>query len=235
MMQKFFALACAPLVSANCEVKTKDQILEEFRTDQKCTNDAPTSCSCLGVYPATMTIKDCNAATLLWDNPDTKQCIDVKPDADADGTKHTVEYPADYALTCDSTGFEPGSFDCTKVAGKEMLHVFEKGNENYNDDYDSAGWCADKFCWVDPCNCDKADIAESSWIDDYYYSYSMCGGADGYSQDACDKHDTKDDCDGIRTCKWTADESNGSDTDGAARVAAWLAGPAVITMALLHA
>jgi len=58
-----------------------------------------------------------------------------------------------------------------------------------------AAWCAQAWCYVDPCSCGLTDPAKSSYFPDLetmhglplYYSYSTCGGVDtftGSSDDA---------------------------------------------------
>lgn len=162
-----------------------------------------------------MTPKKCGDT--LWNQTTrgTDQCVVVQPDKDADGTKHNVSYPFDYGETCASTGFEPGSYACTKVEGK--THAFDAKSDGYNAAADSAGWCSSKFCWVDPCNCNSTDIGKSSWIKDVFYSYQMCGADDTYTPTACDKYASKTKCDGVDTCKWVppADEDEPNATDSA--------------------
>jgi len=194
-----------------CSAKTATEMVASIRENAKCSNTVPTACACLTQFPAEVTTKSCTATLLFdattWTTPN--QCVDVTPDSDADGKKHTVQYPATYGLGCANTGKEPGSFACTKV-GDGANHEFVMNSANYNSFYNSSDWCDDQFCFVDPCNCNKADMALSTWIGGQYYSYSQCGGADEFTAAGCSKT-VKADCEGIAACKWT--EYN--DTDGA--------------------
>merc|ERR1712130_301060 len=172
-----------------------------------------------------------------WTTPD--QCVDVTPDRDADWNKHTVQYPATYGLGCANTGKEPGSFDCTKV-GDGANHEFDMSSANYNSFYNSSGWCDDQFCWVDPCNCNAADMAVSTWINGQYYSYSQCGGADAFTPATCSKT-VKAECEAIAACKWTASTTTNTTstttdtTDGAqGTTLLQLVAPVAILFALMQ-
>jgi len=133
-----------------------------------------------------------------WGNASAK-CIKVTPDKQMDWAKHDFHYPASYANTCDQAGKEPGSYHCTWV--KDVNHTWG-GATGYNHKWNSEDWCSDKFCWVDPCACDKVDISKSSWLNGYY-SYSLCGQADQYTPATCaDKSEAN--CPGTTGCKWDA-------------------------------
>jgi hypothetical protein len=80
------------------------------------------------------------------------------------------EYPLDYGEQCTAHA-EPGSSSCSGPF--------------------PAGWCADAWCYVDPCNCDDESIGLSDYFStttsgkDLYYSYATCGSTDSYSAGAC--------------------------------------------------
>lgn len=206
----FFASAVVGAFGG-CVAQTGLEAMVALRTTAKCADPAtvPTGCAC---SPNKEPKVACNAANKkLWDStaavpwPDYSTgpetiCIKVTPDKQMDWAKHDFHYPHSYANTCDQAGKEPGSYHCTWV--KDKTHTFAAG-DGYNSKWDSEGWCTDKFCWVDPCKCDKIDIGKSSWLDGYY-SYSLCGQADQYTPVVCsDKSEA--DCPGTVGCKWTAD------------------------------
>jgi len=127
-------------------------------------------------------------------------CIKVTPDKQEDWAKHDVTYPSNYANTCAMSGAEPGSYHCTWVTGHKDAHKFEIGY-SYNSKWNSEKWCTDKFCWVDPCKCNKLDITKSSWLNGHY-SYSMCGAKDSYTPVSCDANKDETKCTAVTGCKW---------------------------------
>jgi len=177
-----------------------------LRKKMKCTGTKPTSCAC---SPNKVARTACVPANkVLWDGTNSvgtwaaaaATCIKVTPDKGPAGnwSKHDFSYPSNYANTCADSGKEPGSFHCTTVTGQ--THTFANG-AGYNSKWDSQGWCKDKFCWVDPCACNRTDMQKSTWLDGYY-SYSQCGKADSYSQVTCDGPTTEAGCQAKVGCKW---------------------------------
>jgi len=86
---------------------------------------------------------------------------------------------------------------------------------------DSPSWCAQRWCYVNPCTC---DLAEPPKVGMYlpnatfnglslYYSYETCGGEDSftaeYNLDACVNQLSEDECLALRApaghakCAWT--------------------------------
>jgi len=46
---------------------------------------------------------------------------------------------------------------------------------------DQADWCLNKWCYVDPCNCDVADATKSDYFPgELFYSYGTCGDKNTY-------------------------------------------------------
>mmetsp|Transcript_10872 Transcript_10872/g.19350 ORF Transcript_10872/g.19350 Transcript_10872/m.19350 type:complete len:682 (-) Transcript_10872:45-2090(-) len=86
-----------------------------------------------------------------------------------------VEYPADLGARCAAwdDGLEPVSCQAGQDPGQ--------GN----------GWCAHKWCFVDPCSCDiPVKPKKSSYLSDgtyqgkpIFYSYATCGGTDTWNGD----------------------------------------------------
>jgi len=198
-----------------CVAQTGLEAMVSLREKAKCTNPAtvPTGCKCTANKEPQVTCNAANKATWdgsaggtakTWAAADAK-CIKVTPDKQQDWTKHDYHYPANYANTCEQAGMEPGSYHCTWI--KNKTHTW--GGAGYNSKWDSEDWCTDKFCWVDPCACDKIDISKSSWLNGYY-SYSLCGQADQYTPVACSANTDKTVCTGTAGCKWTDSVASGA-------------------------
>merc|ERR1740138_164620 len=77
------------------------------------------------------------------------------------------------------------------------------------------GWCAQRWCWVDPCNCDLPEPAIKSESFHYgksqgrpmYYSYATCGSEDlGFVKDTesvsdpCFERETAESCTQVDEC-----------------------------------
>jgi len=194
-----------------CKAQTGAEAMVSLRTEMKCTDPAkvPTGCACAANTEAKVA---CNAANKkLWDGSvnlknegnwggQTETCVKVTPDKQEDWAKHDFSYPSNYANTCDQSGKEPGSFHCTWVKDMKTTHKFAVG-ATYNSKWDSETWCTKTFCWVDPCACDKLDIAKSSWLNGHY-SYSMCGSKDEYTEKKCDTNTDETKCKAATGCKW---------------------------------
>jgi len=190
-----------------CKAQTGAEAMVALRKVMKCTDPdkVPTTCACSANKEPKIA---CSAANKkLWDGSNrgkwvgaAAKCIKVTPDKDEPWAKHDFTYPANYANTCEQAGKEPGSFHCTWMKGKKATHAFAVG-ATYNSMWNSEGWCSNKFCWVDPCACDKTDISKSSWLNGHY-SYSMCGATDTYTPVACDSNKEEAKCIAATGCKW---------------------------------
>lgn len=74
------------------------------------------------------------------------------------------------------------------------------------------GWCARKWCYVDPCKCDlKTMPMQSMYFPNatyngkkLYFSYSTCQSKVVEGQ-ACMSHKTEKECTEVRPCDWTGD------------------------------
>lgn len=214
-----FGLALCAVANAGCTAQTAEEQIAVLRKSLNCTGAKPTTCACKANGVAEVT---CNKAqqdlwlkgTKKWTAATNKtKCIKVTPDKDKPWAKHDFHYPATYSNECAQSAMEPGSYHCTFIKGKESTHEFKIG-VNYNASWQSESWCAKKFCWVDPCKCNKMDIGKSSWLAGYY-SYSMCGAKDTYSAALCTDGATKTKCTAISGCKWVAKDNA---TSGASQV-----------------
>lgn len=208
---------------SSCQAKTSADVLADYRKALNCTNAAPTSCSCSGHKEPNVT---CNSAhKALWSKNWTTtsdKCIKVTPDKDDPWAKHDFHYPSTYSTTCDQSGMEPGSWHCTHIVNQ--THKFQVG-AGYNSAWNTEAWCLAKFCWVDPCKCNKMDMKKSTWLNSYY-SYSQCGAKDTYTPASCDATTMKL-CIAKAQCKWanasttaastTAASTNKTGTTGASK------------------
>eukprot|EP00931_Biecheleriopsis_adriatica_P061257 TRINITY_DN36825_c0_g1_i1.p1 TRINITY_DN36825_c0_g1~~TRINITY_DN36825_c0_g1_i1.p1 ORF type:complete len:556 (-),score=99.42 TRINITY_DN36825_c0_g1_i1:17-1684(-) len=77
-----------------------------------------------------------------------------------------------------------------------------------------AEWCADSWCFVDPCDCFLETAAKPAYyFGDHasvqgrpvYYSFATCGSEDKFtvlSKEACPAQHTKDKCKSVADCDW---------------------------------
>lgn len=200
----------------SCKPKTGAEVVASYRAEKGCPNANPTGCVCV---PNGQPQYACPvAAETLWDS-DGKMCIRAMADKDSTWAKHNWSYPADHFSTCeipsgagqptnprgDKRWIEPGSYDCTKVAGK--THKWKNPDAGYNSFYNSSTWCSGIGCYVDPCTCDKADIGISSWYrrndsGPVYYSYAQCGASNVFAPALCSGRTTQATCEQDIKCKW---------------------------------
>jgi len=120
------------------------------------------SCQCLGKLPSTVDEVDC---TYGW-------AINGKCYKTVGLVSNFTIYPGDYGETCKAHK-EPGHgacFDLVKVPPEEKAMS------------DQAGWCNQKWCYIDPCNCDAADATKSDYFPgELFYSYGTCGDKNTYT------------------------------------------------------
>jgi len=225
--------------ATTCTAQTGTEAMVALRTKMSCTNPAvvPTGCACKanGVAKTSCT----TANKKLWNGAVNMKslgkwggaantCIKVTPDKQDDWAKHDFTYPANYANFCSQAGKEPGSYHCTWVTNKKAQHAFAVGG-TYNSKWDSENWCAKKFCWVDPCACDKTDISKSTWLNGHY-SYSMCGATDTYTPAKCSTNTAAAACNAATGCKWatTCIAQTGTEAMVALRTKMSCTNPAVV-------
>jgi len=119
--------------------------------------------------------------------------LQPKTDAGMVETASLGSYPADYGAQCTAHA-EPGVDSCSGAY--------------------PADWCMSAWCYVDPCDCDAADIGASDYFTvettsnglPLFYSYATCGSEDtytcvGFGEDKC----TAD-----PDCEWTGGECKAS-------------------------
>lgn len=234
-----------------CRAQTATELMDALKAEAGCKKmqealDAKVEgCSCdpkgNGAGKVNCPAKD--SATTQWDS-DGKQCVAVQSDKDKDWNKQTWHYPADYGESC-KIHPEPGSYDCTKVVGKEAEHKFVNGDAAYNNKMDSASWCTSTWCYVDPCACDKTDIAKSSWFKPrtLYYSYQQCGSTDKFTGAQCTGGTSQASCDALSSCIWVGPDvkkdaaKDGEDASGArsqATIVSSLAAFVLVLSTLVH-
>lgn len=114
-------------------------------------------CQCLGDLPSEITVIDC-----IYDWAVDGQCLEKD------------NLPGNYGAQC-GVHAEPGDEDCYVQGDPPTPRA------------DPEFWCGQKWCYVDPCNCDMADATKSTYFDvtmvnaTMAYSYATCGGANGYT------------------------------------------------------
>merc|ERR1712224_612109 len=120
------------------------------------------SCACLGQLPDSVTDIDCDYKWAF-----EKKCVKT-----VGLVSNFTTYPADYGESC-KIHKEPGAsscFDLTKVPPEEKATA------------DQANWCNQKWCYIDPCNCDAPDATKSDYFPDtLHYSYATCGDKNTYT------------------------------------------------------
>jgi len=89
------------------------------------------------------------------------------------------------------------------------------------------GWCAEKWCYVDPCTCSGVEVKPkiTRWMRTtsmrglpIYYSYSACGGDDRWTNDenpdACIIEKSEEGCSKKSDCSWTGTQCLGWELAG---------------------
>jgi hypothetical protein len=121
------------------------------------------TCSCLGQLPEWIEKYKCD-----YDFAFHGKCVK----AFAEESLAWTEYPADYGETC-AIHKEPGQAGCYNV---EAMPPVELPAEK------QADWCGSEWCYVDPCNCDAADVTQSDYFPGMLqYSYATCGAKNTYT------------------------------------------------------
>lgn len=233
-------LAAMPSLAwaATCRTMTKQEAREARMVAAGCPNSSIISgCACVSHGRTTQA---CPApSTTLW-NSTGKRCVTARPDKDSSWAPHDWHYPADYWTYCpptkpyragsppDDPGLdywpEPGSYHCTMVTGQ--THAWDASSPGYNMHWNTSqvgseadNWCTKPGCYVDPCTCDKDDIASSSWFQGtegplLFYSYSMCGGgANTFLEAVCNNRVEANCTTSDSGCIWDAPGS-GTNTTG---------------------
>lgn len=242
------ALLAAKAHAASCRAKTNAE--KGYLAEAGCPNANPTSCTC---STNQQTASSCpGPSTTLWASTG-KMCVTATPDKNSNWEKHDWQYPADFWNYCppqkgDANSAEatwqywtePGSYHCTKVDGQ--THQWVNPSAGYNSYYNSTGWCTSPGCYVDPCTCNAADIASSSWFKrqdggKIYYSYEVCGGTNTFTQDICNGlSSSQANCETENACIWdnTTTAPNPGPPAGTANSSNTTAAPKATTSGASH-
>eukprot|EP00746_Dinoflagellata_sp_MGD_P165381 gnl/MRDRNA2_/MRDRNA2_94606_c0_seq1.p1 gnl/MRDRNA2_/MRDRNA2_94606_c0~~gnl/MRDRNA2_/MRDRNA2_94606_c0_seq1.p1 ORF type:complete len:1140 (+),score=216.23 gnl/MRDRNA2_/MRDRNA2_94606_c0_seq1:110-3529(+) len=109
----------------------------------------------------------------------------------------TAAYPVDLGASCQAWD-----------DGRSLL-----GCMSGQDPGKGKGWCAQKWCYVDPCKCDISTLPKTSLYlpgatyqgKPIYYSYATCGAKDMFTvnrKEACVNQMTEAACDAFPKCGW---------------------------------
>jgi len=127
--------------------------------------DAPpegfSQCPCLGKDKLGLEKCDC---TYDWADADGK-CVGVVENV----SKFRI-YPGSYGEFC-ATHAEPGDASCYVVTANPP---YPKPTS------EQASWCANPWCYVDPCACEVVATGSSYFKDKLVYSYATCGAANTF-------------------------------------------------------
>jgi len=120
------------------------------------------SCACLGTLPSDVKDVECNYTWAF-----NGLCVNT-----VGLVTNWTTYPADYGESC-KKHMEPGHSSCFDLTTHPPI---EKPPSK------AADWCDNKWCYVDPCNCDAADATKSDYFPNQLtYSYTTCGDKNTYT------------------------------------------------------
>lgn len=137
-----------------------------------------------------------------FDNVDGTTVVSLSEDK-------TMDYPLDLGGTCQAWDDERNP------------SCHEGGNPGKG-----KGWCAQQWCYVDPCNCNipvapkvSAYLPKATYqAKPVYYSYATCGGKDewtaGNHKAACVNQKSAADCGKLDKCGWSGSECLGKEVLG---------------------
>eukprot|EP00930_Biecheleria_cincta_P032085 TRINITY_DN2225_c0_g1_i2.p1 TRINITY_DN2225_c0_g1~~TRINITY_DN2225_c0_g1_i2.p1 ORF type:complete len:1320 (+),score=264.91 TRINITY_DN2225_c0_g1_i2:73-3960(+) len=205
-----------PTPAPLCVFKTGDDLMRVLRSTWGCDANAPlpTSCPCLGHNKQTNFT--CPSSGLKWTPATGEKCVSAVVDRKKGWVPGDAVMSASYGASCSSPNLETGSLICTRthpdqaefgVPGGSCQQLYGDG---YNEAMDSDSWCVgQKFCFVDPCNCNEADIAVSNYFPasknngvSAYYSYATCGGVNAWKTDSCAALSSEGTCTADPACMW---------------------------------
>jgi len=123
------------------------------------------------------------------------------------GTVHP--FPADFGSHCSAWS-----------DGRNPLHCREGQNPGKGN-----GWCAQPWCFVDPCKCEGLYPEVTKYLPDatyqgkaMYYSYATCGGEDTWTakkhEKACKNAKTEEACGENQMCMWSKGKCVGWEVGG---------------------
>eukprot|EP00927_Polykrikos_kofoidii_P032241 TRINITY_DN27529_c0_g1_i1.p1 TRINITY_DN27529_c0_g1~~TRINITY_DN27529_c0_g1_i1.p1 ORF type:complete len:1769 (+),score=232.36 TRINITY_DN27529_c0_g1_i1:539-5308(+) len=109
-----------------------------------------------------------------------------------------IDYPSRLGSSCES-------WDNERLVGQCVTEADIPGV--------GQGWCVDRWCFVDPCNCGDSSMLESGMLPELYYqgrrvmkSYRTCADEVNFTESernmACVHHKSRNDCKKLN-CSWT--------------------------------
>merc|ERR1719158_1653848 len=132
-----------------------------------------------------------------------------------------------------ATGFGASACPCVgfdKVDGTTVVTIAKDSNMEYPLELGGTckgnGWCAQSWCYVDPCNCNipvppkvSAYMPKGTYqAKPIYYSYATCGGKDEWTatqhESACVNQKTAGDCGKLDKCAWSGSRCLGKEVLG---------------------
>jgi len=120
------------------------------------------SCACLGALPSSVADFDCTFDWAL-----AGKCVKT-----VGLSSNFTSYGAGYGESC-TIHQEPGASSCYDLTTTPPT---QKPQSN------QANWCNQKWCYIDPCNCDAVDATKSDYFPDtLHYSYATCGDKNTYT------------------------------------------------------
>eukprot|EP00746_Dinoflagellata_sp_MGD_P068761 gnl/MRDRNA2_/MRDRNA2_28252_c0_seq1.p1 gnl/MRDRNA2_/MRDRNA2_28252_c0~~gnl/MRDRNA2_/MRDRNA2_28252_c0_seq1.p1 ORF type:complete len:1080 (+),score=176.86 gnl/MRDRNA2_/MRDRNA2_28252_c0_seq1:90-3329(+) len=118
------------------------------------------TCKCIGSLPDEVERVECSYD---W-------AVDGKCVKTTGLQSNFTSYPGDFGTSC-KKHLEPGHSSC-----------FDITSDPPTEKQDQAGWCGEKWCYIDPCNCDAADATKSDYFPGtLFYSHSTCGDKNTYT------------------------------------------------------
>lgn len=120
---------------------------------------------------------------------------------------YDIQYPADFGSHCEAW-----------ENGRDPKYCTEAGQTPGKD----KGWCAQSWCYVDPCNCNVPTPKISAALEKakyrgktLYYSYETCGSADEWTaanhKQACVVETTAEGCKTKPKCLWSGQKCMGKE------------------------
>eukprot|EP00930_Biecheleria_cincta_P032091 TRINITY_DN2225_c0_g1_i8.p1 TRINITY_DN2225_c0_g1~~TRINITY_DN2225_c0_g1_i8.p1 ORF type:complete len:499 (+),score=70.06 TRINITY_DN2225_c0_g1_i8:998-2494(+) len=204
-----------------CKFKSGDALMQALRESWGCDANAalPDTCPCLGGNGQSTFA--CPTG-LKWTPAQGEQCVNAVVDRQKDWVTGPAFMSASYGASCSSPNHETSSLQCTRTHADQAEFGVPAGGcseygDGYNEDMNSSSWCVgQKFCFVDPCNCNQADIAVSNYFPasknggvPAYYSYATCGGVNIWKTDHCAGLQTLGECQSDGACMFTTTTTTG--------------------------
>lgn len=134
--------------------ETVDTLIEAKKTSSLVDPMGAAGCPCIGSLPSEIGVVDCS-----YDWAVDGKCLEKDSRA------------GNYGEQCGAHA-EPDNPDCYTTGDSPKPRRFPEP------------WCGQKWCYVDPCNCDMSDATKSTYFgtEGLAYSYATCGGSNGYTE-----------------------------------------------------